>query len=329
MLPLTAIVAVTYRCNARCKMCDIWKKQASKSAELPADGYAALPDSLQDINITGGEPFLRDDLIDIIRTIKQSCPKARIVISTNGLLVDRIKASASGILKLEPDVAIRVSIDSLGANHDGIRGVPHAFKKATESTQFLKQAGIKDLGIAMTLMGENEGQVLDVYRYAQELAVDFSITLVSNSDIYFGSAKSDLRPISLDQLQTIATTEYLGWSPRHWFRGWFAESLKQYAATSKRQLSCDAGYGFFYLDPAANIYACHIKSALMGNLKEQGFKDIWDSTRAREARDTLLSCEDCWMVCTCKSEIFKRRRQIGYSLIKNKLRHTYKKIGAK
>ncbi len=121
MLPLTAVVAITYRCNARCLMCDIWKKRVARSDELPANGFAALPGSLEDINITGGEPFLRDDLIDIIRTIKQSCPKARVVISTNGLLVDRIKSFAPDMLRLDSRIALRVSIDALGTEHDKIR----------------------------------------------------------------------------------------------------------------------------------------------------------------------------------------------------------------
>ncbi len=178
----------------------------------------------------------------------------------------------------------------------------------------------------MTLMHKNERRVLDVYRYAQKLGVEFSISLVSNSDIYFGAEKACLRPRLLDQLQAISEDEYLKWKPKHWFRGWFASTLKQYAATGKRQLGCDAGYGFFYLDPAANIYACHVKSPHMGNLAEQDFEDIWGSSQAQKARDTLRGCEDCWMVCTCKSEILKQRIHIGRSLLKGKIKHTYEKM---
>ncbi len=64
MKPIDALVAITYRCNARCAMCNIWR--AKPSEELRPDAYAALPASLRSVNLTGGEPFLRDDLPDIV-----------------------------------------------------------------------------------------------------------------------------------------------------------------------------------------------------------------------------------------------------------------------
>ena len=60
MMPVDAVLAVTYRCNARCTMCGIWSSKPV--AELPPAAYARLPASLRDVNLTGGEPFLRDDL---------------------------------------------------------------------------------------------------------------------------------------------------------------------------------------------------------------------------------------------------------------------------
>ncbi len=60
MKPVDAVIAVTYRCNARCAMCGIWKSQPGP--DLPPEVYRKLPSSLRDVNLTGGEPFLRDDL---------------------------------------------------------------------------------------------------------------------------------------------------------------------------------------------------------------------------------------------------------------------------
>ena len=83
--PIDAVVAVTYRCNSRCIMCNIW--QIKNFPEINYEEYLKLPSSLRDINISGGEPFLREDLVDIVRVIKRACPKAKITISTNGLFV--------------------------------------------------------------------------------------------------------------------------------------------------------------------------------------------------------------------------------------------------
>lgn len=318
--PITAIVATTYRCNARCLMCDIWKKQPSKKDELRPDEYAALPKTLQDINITGGEPFLREDLPDVVRVVKNACPQARIVISTNGLLVERIKSMIPELLRIDPEVAIRVSVDGIGTYHDSIRGVSGAFSKAVQSISAAKEASVKDLGIAMTLMDVNVDQLMDVYCYASDVKVDFSVTLASSSEIYFGATKSDLRPQAIEQLKSLSKQEYLKWKPRYWFRGWFADTLDQYVTDGKRNLPCDAGFGFFYLDPSGTLYACHLKSALMGNLSKQTFDEVWGSPQAEKAREILSGCEDCWMVCTCKSEIIRRRNQIGSLLLKKKLK---------
>jgi radical SAM protein with 4Fe4S-binding SPASM domain len=300
-------------------MCDIWKKKTSKADEMPISSYRALPDTLRDINITGGEPFLRDDLPEIIRTIKATCPKARIVISTNGILVNKIRSRIPKILEHDSNIAVRVSIDGMGPHHDSIRGISDAFKKAIESASLMKHEGVRDFGIAMTLTSENDDQLLDVYRFAKKLDIEFSVTLVSGSEIYFGTDKADLRPRVLSQLATLSKQEYLAWKPKHWFRGWFAETLLHYANTGERNLACDAGSGFFYLDPTGDIYACHLKSARIGNLQEQSFASIWDSARAIEVQNQLKGCQDCWMICTCKSEFFKQRIKIGQELLRGKV----------
>ncbi|MBN2566251.1 MAG: radical SAM protein, partial [Candidatus Eisenbacteria bacterium] len=77
--PIGCVVAVTYRCNARCAVCDIWKSPSDPAAELAPEDYAWLPDSLRSVNISGGEPFLRDDLPGVVSFVARACPKARIV----------------------------------------------------------------------------------------------------------------------------------------------------------------------------------------------------------------------------------------------------------
>ena len=90
--PKQAIIAVTYRCNSRCAMCDIWKKGSIDEVEPSI--YYHLPTGLREINLTGGEPFLRDDLETIVAVILERVPQARIIISSNGLLSERISKLA-------------------------------------------------------------------------------------------------------------------------------------------------------------------------------------------------------------------------------------------
>jgi MoaA/NifB/PqqE/SkfB family radical SAM enzyme len=181
MKPTSAIVAVTLRCNARCVMCDIWKQRSA--GEIQPREYLKLPASLREINLSGGEPFLRQDLPEVMAAIRQACPQARLVISTNGFLVDRMQQMAPQLLRLGSALAIRVSIDGLRETHDRLRGVPGGFAHALRGLQGLKEAGVQDLGVGMTLLAENVAQVSRVYQLAEELGVEFSVTLASDSPI--------------------------------------------------------------------------------------------------------------------------------------------------
>jgi len=82
MLPTDISIILTYRCQMRCKMCNIWKYPSEKEKEITAKELNILPKGFAFINLIGGEPFLGDDLEEIIRVLS---PKAkRIVIFTSG-----------------------------------------------------------------------------------------------------------------------------------------------------------------------------------------------------------------------------------------------------
>ena len=92
--PIDAVVAVTYACNSKCVMCDIWKMEAKKP--LDADQYLKLPSSLKYLNISGGEPFLRPDIVDVVKNMRKACPKAQLIFSSNGLVPELVVEKMDG-----------------------------------------------------------------------------------------------------------------------------------------------------------------------------------------------------------------------------------------
>ena len=80
---LNGTVIVTYRCNARCSMCNRYKAPSKPEEEISIETIKKLP-KMYFTNITGGEPFIRTDLKDIVRELYKKSD--RIVISTNGLI---------------------------------------------------------------------------------------------------------------------------------------------------------------------------------------------------------------------------------------------------
>ena len=110
------VIAVTYNCNSRCQMCNIWQKTDNINA-LGKDELLNLPENLENINISGGEPFLRADLPELIKAIKARCPKAKVIISTNGFATETVLSQMEKILKIMPEIGVAVSLDGLDGNY--------------------------------------------------------------------------------------------------------------------------------------------------------------------------------------------------------------------
>lgn len=315
--PTSAIIAITLNCNSRCIMCDIWKNKIPN--ELPSEYYKKLPSSLLDINITGGEPFLRQDIVEIIRNMKAAAPHARFIMNTNGFMPHMVKKHMPEILKIDPNFAFRVSIDGIGKAHDAIRRIPGGYKKILESLRIAKELGTRDLGIAFTLIDQNVEELPKVQKLADDLGVEFSMTVATSSVIYFGTGKDHLRPKNPERLEhnleQAARAHLSRMSPKELMRGWFLKRLLHFVQTGKRALVCDAGTGFFYMDSLGNVYTCHLKPWKMGNIKEQSMEAILSNqTYAKR----VASCDACWMVCTAKSMMRKKIFRVALEALKDK-----------
>ncbi|HHT9152068.1 MAG TPA: radical SAM protein [Candidatus Hypogeohydataceae bacterium YC40] len=320
--PYNAVLAVTQNCNSHCIMCDVWKRKREEKEMIPSD-YSALPSSLRDINISGGEPFLKDELPEVIEVVKRTCPKARILISTNGLLIEKMRRSAPLLLRIDREVAIRVSIDGIGKTHDRIRGIPGSFNKAVEGIRILKDAGIRDLGIAMTVMEGNVSEIEKVYNLAEDRGVEFSISIVSDSSSLFGDRKKLLRPKKPElflNLMYLINREYRNINPKRWFRAWFEKGLLRYALTRKRPLPCDAVEGFFYMDSFGEIYCCPVLPYSLGNLRRISWNALWNSDESRRVRGLLKGCNRCWMICTARSQTRSNLLKVGTEVLLDKFK---------
>ena len=102
--PTDASIILTYRCPMRCQMCNIWKTPTDKSEEIKAEDLRSLP-HLKFINLTGGEPFVREDLAEIVEECYRHT--GRIVISTSGYFEERVIELAYAFLS--KDSAVRTT----------------------------------------------------------------------------------------------------------------------------------------------------------------------------------------------------------------------------
>ena len=299
---LHASIILTYRCNAKCNMCEVWKHPTKPSEEIGLDVIEKLPDTFF-TNITGGEPFVREDLADIIKVLRNKTK--RIVISTNGYFTDRIVS----LCKQYPDLGIRISIEGLAKTNDVIRQIPHGFDKGLRTLLELRKMGIKGIGFGMTLQDLNCHDIIPLYLLAKSLGYEFATATLHNSH-YFHKWDNTIN----NKEEVIAEFEGLiqillkSRRMKEWFRAYFNYGLINYIKNNQRFLPCEMGQNGFFLDPWGDVLACNgmDEKQPMGNLKEQTWDGIWNSKKAEEVRQTVKNCrKNCWMIGSAAPAIWR------------------------
>ena len=306
-MPVDAVVAVTYRCDSRCNMCNIW--QLPPGDELEPEQFRKLPRTLRDINITGGEPFLRDDLVEIVRILDEHCDHPRFVISTNGFERRRIAHAAPGLLKIGKNVGIAVSLDGIGEKHDEIRGIPGGFEKVVETLKQLRTIGYRNVRVAFTAQRNNVKHLGAVYDLSRQFGFQFTTSVAQNSDFYFSTAENQtVDPLDLSaELAYVMRKELLSLSPKRWLRAYFYSGVLAYNVSKERILPCRAGRDSFFMDPAGIVYPCLTLSKAMGDIRTHGFDEIWGGGAADGVRREVDLCrQPCWMICTARTAMMRR-----------------------
>lgn len=167
-------IIVTYRCPMQCRMCNIWQNPTDKSEEIGPADIERLP-KVRFINITGGEPFIREDLEDIVEVAFRKSP--RVVISTSGWFEERVIRLA----KKFPKIGIRISIEGLSLKNDELRGRQGGFDKGLRILLQLREMGVKDIGFGITVSNSNSADMLSLYRLSRSLGMEFATAALHNS----------------------------------------------------------------------------------------------------------------------------------------------------
>jgi MoaA/NifB/PqqE/SkfB family radical SAM enzyme len=287
-------------------MCDIWKKKGTP--EMAPEDYRRLPPSLKEINVSGGEPLLREDIADVVRVMRETCPGVRLILSTNGLLPDRLDK----LLSRDGHVAVRVSLDGLAELHDEIRGIEGAFERAVESLRIAKARGVTDIGVCATMTRHNAGRIREIQAFAQREGIQFTFTVAHSSEMFFGNKQSEepTAEAACEDVDEIKGRLYASRSIKDWFRAYFVEGLMDVLKGRPRPIECRAGLDFFYLDPEGKVYPCHLWDKEMGNILDKTYDDIIASNL--DVMEAVGRCgKRCWMTCTVAPEM--RRKLLLYA----------------
>jgi MoaA/NifB/PqqE/SkfB family radical SAM enzyme len=309
MLPLSIVISVSYRCNSRCATCDVWRKP---NDDLTVDEWQRVFHSIGHapyyITFTGGEPFMRRDLADLVRVAWEECRPSILTIPTNGLLPKIVPDRVREILDAAPtaQLGINLSLDNLGPKHDKIRGVPGNWEKAMQTWEGLKAINHPNLRLSVhTVVSKfNVTEIPAIYDGLQQLAPDSYITEVAEERVELDTVGWEITP-SADEYAPVADFLVAKTKQKRLkglaeitqaFRGQYYQLTERILREQRQVIPCHAGWASCQIAPNGDIWSCCVRAEPVGNLRQVGydFKTIWFSSEADKLRGSIYRGE-----CAC------------------------------
>jgi MoaA/NifB/PqqE/SkfB family radical SAM enzyme len=308
LLPLNLTVSITYNCNSRCKTCNIWKKKTNEFTSDEFDKtFASIGKSPYWLTISGGEPFLRDDVAEICTSAYNHFKPGIINIPTNGIMYNIIPKKVEEIIETctETQIIINLSLDEIGEKHDYIRNVKDNFKKALKTYEALRALDYPNfnLGIHTVISKYNVNDIPQMYYYFQGKNPDSYITEIAEERVELDTMGSGITPSLEDYtkaieflISMIKQEKYSGISNiTQAFRLEYYNHVKNILRKKQQILPCYAGFASAHIAPDGNVWTCCIKADPIGNLRDVNydFKKLWFNSNAQEQR-TRIKNKECY-----------------------------------
>ncbi len=318
--PHYIILFITDVCNAHCGHCLLGWVHPS-TTEMTIDEYEKTSRSMGDILFllpTGGEPFLRDDIAEIVHIFCKNNNVKNIGIPTNGSLTTKVIAQVRKMLDQNPgvDFAIDVSIDAIGKDHDRLRAIPGLFEQCIwtfrELQKLEKEYPSFNANIATTMSGFNQDTVLDTYRTLRD---DYGVKCVNNLIARKGARAAHALDVEsgkylewVAELREDTETDtnsgyrfYPGADVINAMKNIRQDVISETVRTNEYQLPCYAANLSGVIYAGGDVYPCEILEEPLGNLRDvdYDFRKIWFSEKTEKVR-----CEIRDTKCYCTFENF-------------------------
>ncbi len=291
LLPFSVVVSVSYRCNSKCRTCDVWRKP---NDDLTLAEWTRVFQTIGQpiyLTFTGGEPFLRKDLPELVLAGYAHCRPEYITIPTNGILTERIVAGVEQICAGAPrsKIGINLSLDGVGAEHDDIRNVPGNWAKAMATWDALKVLRKKHANLVLsihTVISQfNVKRFREIYAGLEPLAPDSYITEVAEERVELDTVGLGITPFA-DDYAPLA--DFLSARARATPASGFARITQAFRARyyqlAKRELReqrqivpCFAGWASGHIAPNGDVWSCCIRAEPIGNVRETQYdlRPLW------------------------------------------------------
>jgi MoaA/NifB/PqqE/SkfB family radical SAM enzyme len=286
-------INVTFHCNSRCTMCNIWQMEDRPEMDLAQFSHVLkdpLFDGIEQLTLAGGEPSLRPDLVPLTELFVNRMAHLRsLTLVTNGLAVERILAHSRAMLKLctEHDINLNVSVslDGVGGVHDEMRNVPGAFARVEKCLSGLKELqserrGSFWLGVGCVITRKNLHRLRELQAWCDERGIEVGFQLVGFHETYVANIEQR-GELDFDQADREYLFQFLGdlaadRSASNFMAYYWNDMLSMYRDGRSRQTPCPFAVDSFVLDAYGDIYYClserKIGNCLFAEQNEQSTK---------------------------------------------------------
>lgn len=303
--PYKLIFAVTYKCNSKCKTCNIWKKEIGDELNLEEIKLFFRKNKFPWVNLTGGEVFLRNDIVEIVKSMSKLY---LLNITTNGILTSKIIDSSKKINNIIPKYTLTVSIDGAKKIHNKIRG-GNCWEKAIKTYKKAKQNDI-ECYIGHTISPYNIDYFHETLNSIKKEIPDFTvndlhINFYHESELYY----TNKGKIKLDEMYQKKLSDLIiyfkenkskkGIIPR--LEKKYIKLFEKYIDSGFSPLNCKALSSSCFLDPIGDIYPCTFLDEKIGNIRqtEYNLKEILNTNQKEKIRKKIkkAECPGCWTPC--------------------------------
>lgn len=332
-LPYKLTFAITYKCNQKCRHCNIWKKPERQELELEDfHRFFSSSNEFSWIHLTGGEIFLREDLLEIIRIIfKRAKGLYLLQFPTNGFLTEDIIKTTEKILaihnKKTPQILVGVSIDGTQEIHDKLRNTGNAWNNAVNTFVELRKMKPLRAYVGMTLSSSNYHSIDKTYLAIKDKCHDFSyddlnINFLNRSQHYYDNADDDGTKFSQKEIQSSA--DVIKWilakrgipiTPSQYLSRTYLKHVENSLKSEPIPFTCQALSASCFIDPYGDIFPCIVWAKKVANIQEADFslKNAWACEHVKTLRKRICKdeCPICWTPCEAYPSMLGR---IGHFL---------------
>lgn len=303
--PFNLTISVTDNCNSECKTCNIWKNDAK---DLSVNVWKKMLRSVGRwpywITFSGGEPFLRKDLLEIFQHVTSICRPKIVTIATNGMC-DDISRQVKKMKEIyKKDLIINFSIDGVKPIHEKMRGIK-CFDKVIGNYNEVKDIEGVTVGMHAVLSKHNIDRLDDIIKLAEELAPDSFVCQIAEHRKELNNIGLDIIP---DEKQIKNAMETLISYKRK------AEGISRLTKALRKRyywlqkkgkaLPCYAGLASVQISSQGDVWACCVNCESMGNLQKDSFKNIWKGKKASKIRKRIKQQKcSCRMANACYTNV--------------------------